>query len=1098
MLVAAGATLVVIPAGIWAGRYAIGEFAVGQFCAGRDLSCDLSIEKLSLNEVSVRGIKIEKPGADPVSIEQLDVELSWPKLFSPLLTSVTATRPEVTVDARNGELHVALLEAFQTEGGDGGDINLPPFSITDGRVTILTDAGPVQGVVNTAGAFNREVRSSLKLMPAELSLEDHRLSLQGGEAELVLTSTRVSGEFSLQLSHADLQGFEAEDIVLLASIEPIDDQNYRAEWQVSSATVVHDLLNASGLESRGYAQLRFGGKPGVETAEIISGAAELQADTISTGGASMDAAALTIDLSSKGDGLSGPLSLEAGNVRYQDKVNSETLLLTGNLSLNERRLMFPAGHFSGAVTVSGGEFDDSLQQTIYAAMSLPTPLTQHGEALKDTAQTLLSGFDTGTMINIDFSLAAPSVVLLGQRATTLRTSDQNIAVSILPDGGDNWLEYADGVVSMRGELQILDETNGLDLTSDRFSLQMNTTSQDMEISMSGVALSPWNVEEKKLDLDLSSLRFAREAGDLRFSTKGQVRFSGEAFGADLEALTVIGSFAGLDTGGGWNIRLNEKDCFSYGAGLARFGDAEIGPVQGDLCADDGRLFSRSRLAGKDVLKGQLHSDELVLPIAHPAFSGRLTYEAPVIDWTLSDGFSMQLASTGAQGAIELPSTGDDPSKTVNMGAKSFRAELDAGTDPVAVTINVKDANVSMTDMPVSAVLTEWSAEGALGASGPELEWTALGLQIFDAVNPANNALFEPMMTSGSGRLTSAEVSYEGRLRLAADDGDFGTVTFVHDISSGEGSVQLLGGSLQFARKGLQFYDVSERLRGLAVNASGTIRPEVNVSWKGADLSAAAKVELQNVSFSTYRLGQFRDLSGTLEVSDLIAMRTPPHQYFTLDALEISPSVTLEDGEMYLQVINPNLVHLESAKWPFVGGELSIDPAFWAFDSERQKLTVRAEKWSLERLINLFKISDLDIKGTASGEFPIEIIGPDIFLRDAQLTAIDDGLVSYTGATGSQAATANDYAKMTFDALSNFEYKVLSLGANGNLLDDILLELTLQGHNPDVLDGQEFIINIALQSKLIELIRGGTYAASADATRKAAFELIRDNHAESSD
>ena len=153
--------------------------------------------------------------------------------------------------------------------------------------------------------------------------------------------------------------------------------------------------------------------------------------------------------------------------------------------------------------------------------------------------------------------------------------------------------------------------------------------------------------------------------------------------------------------------------------------------------------------------------------------------------------------------------------------------------------------------------------------------------------------------------------------------------------------------------------------------------------------------------------------------------------------------------------------------------------------------IEADEWDLHSLLGLFSLNDLDIAGRASGRFPIEIVGANAYLRDAFLRSIEDGTLSYRGDVGESASTANEYAGMAFDALRNFEYEVLGVSANGNLVGNIVLGLQMQGHNPDVLDGQLFKLNISIDSELAELVHAGSMSASVQSTQDMITDLIRE-------
>ena len=89
--------------------------------------------------------------------------------------------------------------------------------------------------------------------------------------------------------------------------------------------------------------------------------------------------------------------------------------------------------------------------------------------------------------------------------------------------------------------------------------------------------------------------------------------------------------------------------------------------------------------------------------------------------------------------------------------------------------------------------------------------------------------------------------------------------------------------------------------------------------------------------------------------------------------------------------------------------------------------------------------------------------------------------------------------MAFDALKNFQYRVMSVGANGNLTGNIVIDLALSGNTPDVLDGQLFNLNISLDSDLAKLVHAGSISGSVQSAQDMVVDLVKQkNEAEQND
>jgi hypothetical protein len=135
---------------------------------------------------------------------------------------------------------------------------------------------------------------------------------------------------------------------------------------------------------------------------------------------------------------------------------------------------------------------------------------------------------------------------------------------------------------------------------------------------------------------------------------------------------------------------------------------------------------------------------------------------------------------------------------------------------------------------------------------------------------------------------------------------------------------------------------------------------------------------------------------------------------------------------------------------------------------------QAVDWNLTKLVELFKIPDVKIAGKAGGDVPVVFSTGSARIDKAVLQATaDGGVIQYTGSTGDAAASSDPNAKLLFDALKDFQYKVLKVQLDGDLAGRIVIGMTLNGRNPTVLDGAAFDLNISIDSELMQLLNNAT-------------------------
>ena len=1090
------AIFLILPTGIWLGRLEVGEFVARQYCRSHDVRCDLELKALGFDRLEAGGINIQNASETPLSIDSIDISLRWPQLFSPVVTSVEANAPSVEIDARDGKVTIGALKPFLSEGGNGlsGMPDVPPFLIRDGKVSILTDAGRVKGVVNSSGSLQRELQTQFRLQPANLKLGEQILQLRSAEADLVIAQDRVHGSWNVSLGEVRLKRVSGQELALSGTIETPADHTYRAEWAAAAGHISLDEGDVSDLQWNGIAEILLEDLSAPETALIRS----VLSDITATAGRYLEHSAgtskATLDLSAlEAEGIQGNFSIEAEDASIDRLLFAESFVLTGDLALASDRLELPAGRLDATASVRGATLATELAQTATGSLSLPEPVDAHSDAFAGSLSELLSAFNAGVEAAGRFDLAEMRFDATVSRPAVVRSPSGQLALAVQPVS-EHWLEIDRDNFLLAGRMRYSDGARGLEAKASELNVQQNFKTGQLQVSGAGVVIDPWQVEGRTLSLALSELAYRQTNADSSVMAVGKVGYSGPAFGLELDDVTIDAALQGLATDNVWNIRFAGKDCFDLAFSGVRIADTEIGPGAGEFCAPGGRLYSREQVDGRDVLKGSLSTPKLRLPVTLAGTDAPVILSSPVIDWTLADAFRLALSASEVQAPFEMAPDEKGNQLSGRFASQSLKAGLVTTDQGIRVTANLSKNQFEMKDAPVKARIDALSLSGPITDAGANLSWRADRIRIEDAINPPENALFAPLLTSGQGRMTAEEITYSGGLLAARSTVEIGQIDVTHRFDTASGEASLRGDGLRFEPDGLQFEDLSERLRGLAVNATGQVIPTVSASWTSSDVKAAGQIELQSVSFSTFRLGQVINLSGALNFNDFINFKTPPGQVFTVERLQITPAFGLENGRISLELLGTQGFQLESARWPFVGGELRIEPTRWIFDEPVQNLSVSAEEWELSRLINLFDIKDLDVQGRVSGEFPIEISGANVFLRNAQLSSVEDGLIRYQGALGEQASTADQYAKMAFDALRNFEYEVLAVGADGNLTDEIVVDLALSGHNPNLLEGQVFNLNISLQSKLAELIQSAVMSASGQATSDALVELVKQKQA----
>jgi hypothetical protein len=297
-----------------------------------------------------------------------------------------------------------------------------------------------------------------------------------------------------------------------------------------------------------------------------------------------------------------------------------------------------------------------------------------------------------------------------------------------------------------------------------------------------------------------------------------------------------------------------------------------------------------------------------------------------------------------------------------------------------------------------------------------------------------------------------------------------TVTLRHDLETGLGGANVDVPRMVFTLGGPQPQDIIAPLKGLVADVEGPAEAHFRTQWYGNAVTSSGVVVLDNLDIAT-RFGPVQDVSTRFELSSLAPLLTSSPQAVTMG--EFNPGVAVQSGEIVVSLLPDRRVGLESARWPFAGGEIAVQSFVWDPAQGEHRATLQASGVNLAQLVGLFGNESLSAAGTVSGQMPLAIRDGNIFIENALLTGDEEGFVSYRGQASQAAAEANEQANLAFRALENLRYRVLEVTLDGPVAGEMDLVVTMEGFNPDVLNGFPFRFRIGLSAEFVRLIRDTT-------------------------
>lgn len=1063
-------TLSVLPAimaGVWLGRVPLSEYAAQQVCKGRGLDCQLDITRLDFGGVTLRNIRISGDSTEPAVVaDRITLDLEWSGPFAARPAFVGGGEIVFRLNATgDGPLLGDLDETvtWLTESGSGKTGGkLPRLDFQQVRVVAATLLGPVEatGYVRSTApdAFDIEIRAPRTRLQGPLGV----LEFAGGELVARRNGGELDGRLTLDLERFDSPIAEASNVEVnldltqtagLFSAKGRISADKLGSWDNTLESVVADVsLQSNALDLAA-----------VQPASVYDGLRSFTASVASGSGqgdgGKFASAALDIRLAPADGALSAAvtasaldLSIDAGAVSRIEAAGTLTLPRT----LEAARTGAVSG--SGAVNLLGASLGTSMSDGLADAFSSPLgvapafsaaaarAVNRAGESFDVTVPLMVLRDGKG----VDLSVPGGAVFTAksGLKANIAAKGDAPVLVLASRDGAA-W--RGAGVVSVAGG-------GAPPMTLDLAS----ASGSGAAVSAAGSAVvGPWTVAGETLGATLSDIEIKSGPSsgsdapgkDGNVSARIDALLTGELAGVDWTRMKAATRLNAAWSESGIAIAAADGVALAWDAATVdktRFGagSATYSPIGALAESDDG-----GGLKGGGVLS------RLSAPVTGDGFTARVAAGPTRIDWA-SDGVT-----------------------TVNFRTDKVTAELIQGEaitpasfPEIAGRLTLKDgwalaASFEGAEVRAEAVAARdlKAAVSLSGAEGRPMSGRVrdLSLRLSDPSPNAAEALFEPILFSGGADLVDGRADFKGDFSLASNRIQLGTLAGRHELETAAGALTFTGAPLVFNPGSLEPFALSPLLRGPA-NVTGRIDLTGAASWSDGEFNASANADLQEIGFALASAGVFEGVSGQIEVSDLVKGLSPPGQEITIKAVTLG--IPFEDGSLKFQLMGYDAVRLETASWPFAGGRLNIRPVDYSIGAGETRFVGEAIDWDLSAIIERFKIPDLQAEGTVSGEFPIVFSTGSARIDKAVLEASEaGGVIRYAGSTGDAAASADANAKMLFDALKDFRYRVMRVGLDGDLAGRMVLTFDLLGSNPEVFSGAAFDIGISVDSPLLNLL-----------------------------
>ena len=1047
------AAFVILTLGIWFLRQNIAEAIAHGVCTEQELSCKFTITKLDFGGVTLTTVDARAPGSNnaAVTARSIDVGLAWDNPFAPRASSVTGDGLTLRLDLTGkrsvlGDLEKAITTF--TKPSDKPPGPNPKLQLAD--LTIIGDtlSGPViaKGKITAADANAFVVE--LAATPTSMGVSGATIDITAANLNATVAGENISGRVKLQLASFMAAGAKLANINVDASLEQSAGK-LKGEGAASLGNL--QVNDVSLTDAQATASIEAGAlSSGANTlSDWLANVRRMKIDA-STGegefaGALWKRVKLTAQVQPAGDSKSnGDFALIVDDLREPRFAAAQTSV-TGKIDIAAGRI----GSADGVIAVKSGFLPTQQRQSVANAAAAPfdSVLPAYANVLRRTLDRAAQNFDASipwsartTANGVAVSLnSRASVKAVSGLAITANAREPETVVATYTSSADNpWI--AAGVVTLQGGggpsvVLEIDKASGA----------------GAKMSVAGSAfLRTWKVGADVFSADFNNLSLSADgpAGAAQGSLLVQID-GGMAGGqwkaaraeAKVNAKWDAATFV-ADAPGGALLQWKE----------ARFGGSVFG-ASALRYTPIGHVAERS--GDGFVGKGQLAP--VTVPLKGDGYAAAVQLGAIGVNWraqsTVRANFNMAPA--------KIDMTLDARKIPIRVGDVTGEISLSSGWKVAGA---FKDASAELDEGHVADLKGSFDLGGAGGSLSGSL--SGISMRLFDPLKEEGRR-YEDINFRGEGHLKSSVVDFTGVFTLAKSGMQVARVTGKHDLDDNRGGLTFEPTPLIFKPRQFQPSDLSPVLVGPA-NVTGRLDVAGAAAWSSGDFKASGVLDLKQLGFALASAGVFEGVSGRIEVTDLLNMKSAPGQKLTLD--KVTLGLPIENGEIRFTLIGYDAIRLESAQWPFGGGFIRVDPQDFKFSSEAEnRIVARAVNWDLAKLADQFKLPDMKLAGIVAGEFPVVFTTGSAVIDHATLKSVNPGVIQYSGSTGDAAGQADQNSKMLFDALKDFHYEVLQVGLDGNLTGKLLLKLSILGRNPDVLSGQPFQLNIGVDSALVPLL-----------------------------
>jgi hypothetical protein len=350
---------------------------------------------------------------------------------------------------------------------------------------------------------------------------------------------------------------------------------------------------------------------------------------------------------------------------------------------------------------------------------------------------------------------------------------------------------------------------------------------------------------------------------------------------------------------------------------------------------------------------------------------------------------------------------------------------------IAGTFNGGAGQIGNVPLLLSNAAGEWRFAGSVLSLGGTLA-------VADA---AESPRFNPLAARDvSLRLAGNAIIAQGTLYEPAKSIKVADVTIRHALARGAGAAHLAVPGITFG-DGFQPEELTRLTFGVIADVRGTVRGQGDIAWSPQGVTSTGRFGTDKTDLAA-AFGPVTGIKGEVHFTDLLGLESAPSQVATV--AEINPGVAVTDGRIDYQLLRDLRVKVNSGRWPFAGGTLTLEPTLLDFASPQERhMTFRVDGMEARQFLQQFDFKNLDATGVFDGELPM--------LFDQSGGRIENGRLVVREGGGSLAylgeLTEKDlgtWGNIAFQALRSLRYRDLEIVMNGPLAGEMITAVRFAG------------------------------------------------------